>query len=669
MKERTASSQLFIRGRHFVDETGRVVILKGINLAGVSVPFKPNGATHIKENWPPIDLNNVSWVGRPFPLEECEEHFKRLSAWGFNCIRMLASWEAVEHAGPYQYDEEYLDYFTELVKRAGDFGFYVFVNFHQDVWSRATGGDGHPLWLFDKVGLDYTKFDEADAAITMQYLWDSVPNKNKYGTQVWFTNTRLFPVRTMWTLFWGGKDFAPYIKIQDESSKNLYSTSEYMQNHYIKALEQIADRVKGFSHIFGFNPINEPSAGYIGVSSVSKRLLKYDKNRGDENPLPGIAWSPLDTMAAAAGHTVEIEELGIKPLTIYKALHPINTITVNPKKIRLWKKGAQDFWLLHGVWEEQNGKPTSKKDNYFKIINERTVDFTADYLIPFHKRVEDTLKAYNKNWCTIIENDPEICGGIRYHEWPSNMPSNSVDGFHWYDMVQLSLKRFFKHVSFDVARLRPAFGLKGIQNMYVRQMSPHLDLSKRVNDGNCPCLVGEFGIAMDMNKKKAYKNWRTKGYDAFKLHDTVLDLMYNAMDSLLFSSTLWNYTPFNNNEFGDLWNLEDLSIYSKDQIKGASQDLYSGARGIGGFCRPYAVKIAGNPVAMRFDRKNGEFYLEFEASENKGSITEIFVPKYQYPKGCVIECIGAVARAAPESQRVFVQSPREKTVKVVINRA
>jgi len=41
----------------------------------------------------------------------------------------------------------------------------VVLNFHQDVWSRVTGGDGHPLWLFDKVGLDYTKFDVADAAI------------------------------------------------------------------------------------------------------------------------------------------------------------------------------------------------------------------------------------------------------------------------------------------------------------------------------------------------------------------------------------------------------------------------------------------------------------------------------------------------------------------------
>ena len=52
----------------------------------------------------------------------------------------MTTWEAVEHAGPGQYDTAYLDYFAELCRVSGEYGFYVFVDFHQDAWSRFSGG-------------------------------------------------------------------------------------------------------------------------------------------------------------------------------------------------------------------------------------------------------------------------------------------------------------------------------------------------------------------------------------------------------------------------------------------------------------------------------------------------------------------------------------------------
>jgi hypothetical protein len=45
--------------------------------------------------------------------EKADEHFGRLRAWGLTFIRLLITWEAVEHKGPGQYDEDYVNYLGE----------------------------------------------------------------------------------------------------------------------------------------------------------------------------------------------------------------------------------------------------------------------------------------------------------------------------------------------------------------------------------------------------------------------------------------------------------------------------------------------------------------------------------------------------------------------------
>lgn len=144
-----ALKKLSPKGEWFVDPSGRKVILRGVNLGGdTKVPY-PNGGTQFPTDF--SDHKEVSFIGRPFPLEEAESHFTRLKLWGFNVLRLLTTWEAVEHKGPGEYDEAYLNYFTEIVRLAGEYGFYVFIDFHQDVWSRMTGGDGAPGWIFEKL--------------------------------------------------------------------------------------------------------------------------------------------------------------------------------------------------------------------------------------------------------------------------------------------------------------------------------------------------------------------------------------------------------------------------------------------------------------------------------------------------------------------------------------
>lgn len=52
----------------------------------------------------------------------------------------------------------------------------------------------------------------------------------------------------------------------------------------------------------------------------------------------------------------------------------------------------------------------------------------------------------------------------------------------------------------------------------------------------------------------------------FRKQTLALDESLQALEYNFLSFTLWNYTPQNTNADGDLWNNEDLSLFSKDQI-------------------------------------------------------------------------------------------------------
>jgi desulfoferrodoxin (superoxide reductase-like protein) len=121
-----------------------------------------------------------------------------------------------------------------------------------------------------------------------------------------------------------------------------------------------------------------------------------------------------------------------------------------------------------------------------------------------------------------------------------------------------------------------------------------------------------------------------------------------ALDNNLLSFTLWNYTPQNTNARGDLWNGEDLSLWSRDQKLSHAHpnDPYAGGRALPAVVRPYARKVRGVPLRQDFTLDSREFELIVEgyslgsAAAQKlidGVPTEVFVPRYQYPKGLDVE--------------------------------
>src|SRR5690606_25775929 len=148
-----------------------------------------------------------------------------------------------------QYDLAYLDYLEAVVRKAGEYGFLLFIDPHQDVWGRHTSGDGAPAWTFTKAGLDVTQFEASGAA-------EYHPVGDTPHVRIWPSNYTNLATATMFTLFFGGNDFAPKTQIDGEPAQ------DYLQRHYIGAMQQVAQRLHGMPHVLGIGSMNEPSAGY-----------------------------------------------------------------------------------------------------------------------------------------------------------------------------------------------------------------------------------------------------------------------------------------------------------------------------------------------------------------------------------------------------------------------
>lgn len=627
-------TRIDISGTAFRDAAGRHVILRGVNLGGdTKVPFTPNGATYLPTDF--AGHHTVSFIGRPAPLDELNTHLDRLAYWGFNCLRLLTTWEAVEHGGPGIYDEAYLDYYAEVCRRAGARGMHVFVDFHQDVWSRMSGGDGAPGWTWEAAGLDFTRFHPAGAALLMQHNYDPQlgGRQQSYPAMAWGGNYAAPANGIIWTLFFAGGTFAPGLRI---GSRNI---QDYLQDHYLGAMRALAERVAGLENVLGFDTLNEPGTGYIGAA-LSAPLL-----RG-----AGPIWTPLDGLAVASGfsRTLPVLEVG-KP--------PEQMRVVNPENVSIWLPGREDPFRANGAWDvDRDGEPVAAEPDYFRRIRGREVELDRDFILPFFRRVAETVRSVRREWLIFAEVDPfEMVKGRGF---PSGCPDRMVNASHWYDVTTLVTKTFVPGRMVHIFTGTVLEGEQAIEAAYTEEMKAIKAAGDNLG-GGAPTLIGECGIPYDMNGGEAYERWAegARGADPWGAQTTALDLMYNALDRLLLSSTQWNYTVTNRNDamIGDGWNQEDLSIWSADQVDDPAHPG-SGGRAVAGFCRPFVRAAQGTLLTQRFDRRSGVFEAVIETDASIGAPTEVFVPESQYPDGFEVTVQGPGSFKV-DGQRLVVSAP------------
>ena len=124
-----ASGLVTVLGMHFLDPSGKPLLLHGINVANKSP--------------------EEGYVGDLTP-----DDYAAIRSWGMNCIRLAIFWDGLEPQ-PRHFDAAYLQRIAQRVEWAKAQGLYVLLDMHQDLYS-VKFSDGAPAWATLDEGKPYT---------------------------------------------------------------------------------------------------------------------------------------------------------------------------------------------------------------------------------------------------------------------------------------------------------------------------------------------------------------------------------------------------------------------------------------------------------------------------------------------------------------------------------
>ncbi|OSC99248.1 glycoside hydrolase family 5 protein [Trametes coccinea BRFM310] len=603
--------RIYLHGRHVVDGYGRVCSLRGVNLSG-------NCKTPVNHDHDSFPANHaeVTFVGRPFPLEEAPDHFARLRRWGLTFVRFLVTWEAVEHAGPGQYDMEYLDYVRRLLSLMPQYGIVAFVAVHQDVWSRYTGGSGAPAWTLEAVGFDLHGLEEPGAA-WLKGIKGGGHTEEERG--LWPCGYQKLAAATMATCFWAGDMFAPKLRVQSRDGSEV-SIQQFLQESFLSMWELVARTVGDLEAVIGFEMMNEPHRGYIELQSMHAFDYNTDLHLGH---VP----TAFQSFMLGAGHPTAV---GYWTRSFPLPTRMTSQRVINTAGQKAWQEdgptGGKCLWEIHGVWgwDQKKNEGVVLRENYFKRDPNtgREIDWYTDFYFPFvQKWAARVRKVTGEDKIVFTEPIPnEFCPT----SWTSERrPSNMVFAPHWYDLNTLFNKAFGNFTVNVQGLSRGMFpmkafywGQKGARENFALQIRNLVEAGYRAL-GETPVVIGECGIPMDMNKGEAFET------DRWDWQMKMMDAMITGLEKSLVGFTLWNYNPDNDDHRGDDWNGENFSWFSQKRAlptswldySQTSPTLDNGGRILRAVVRPYPAKTAGIPLRFEYEINTGEFTFEWVVPE------------------------------------------------------
>ena len=488
------------------------------------------------------------------------------------------------------YDDEFIDYTIRALRKCKQYGFKIYMDPHQDVWSRFTGGDGAPYWTLQACGINPRHITATQAAILHnEYPEPSNPDPSKVPAMIWGTNYARAASQTLFTLFFAGRDFAPKCTIDGTNIQ------DYLQSHYIAAVSHLALRLREAGGILdecvlGWDSLNEPFEGLCGLEDLTV-VPKHQQLKKGSNP------TPFQSMRLAMGQaqTCEYWEFG--------SFGPKRngSVTIDPEGVQLWidpELADEDedgvslrwgwkrdpewklgtcVWALHGVWDPESGE--CLRPDYFahpRADPTRQVVFLADYWRPHWRRYTESLRKFHPEHIPFIQ--PTVFAQ------PPPLDDDDLKGrccfsTHYYDGLTLMTRHWnwFNADALGVLRgkyaspvLAVKFGERAIRKSIREQLGVLKDDGLTIL-GAYPTMVGEIGTPMDMDHKYSYgmsPEAGPKGKGDYSRQTKALDASLQAADGMnALNYTIWTYAPDSSHVWGEGWNLEDLSLWSADDLK------------------------------------------------------------------------------------------------------
>ena len=284
-------------GSWFRDEHARYALFRGVNFASRSKlpPYLPIA---------PLEVKDLSQINLKKEIESVRPELDLMKKLGFNIVRLLISWKALEPRPNQNLEEllpegrQYLASMKEIIDELYARNIYVILDFHQDIASEAYGGDGFPDWVLaiDKEH-ERPKASHPDKKWQIKYML----NKSLKETLKSFWENSLtnldeglenFPVRT-------------------HLEKTIGQTVKFFKS---------LNNGNGHPAVIGVEPFNEPHPNVIPKKDFeAKFLMDFYRNvnseirKVDENLLifiePRVDW----TMSGDGGMPVSY---GASPLAV-----------------------------------------------------------------------------------------------------------------------------------------------------------------------------------------------------------------------------------------------------------------------------------------------------------------------------------------------------------------
>ncbi|KAE8821898.1 hypothetical protein HRS9139_10577, partial [Pyrenophora teres f. teres] len=231
---------------------------------------------------------------------------------------------------------------------------------------------------------------------------------------IWTTNYTRLACQVMWTIFFGGRDFAPKAIID---GKNI---QDYLQEHYLGACEHLAKRIR--------------DAGDLWHDQSYQDITQIPSEQKLQKGTSPTAWQAILT---GSGRACEISTWDFGGLGPYKS----GSVLVDPEGTMAWL--SKDYDDTKYGWKRDPGGDWAKGLLWSRPKNGAKIDyeyFTNHYWLPHYRAYSKMVKSIFPDSLMffqppVLEIPPTIKG-------TEDDDPNIIFSPHFYDGITLITKKW-----------------------------------------------------------------------------------------------------------------------------------------------------------------------------------------------------------------------------------